>query len=147
MIRIQRATIEDVDSIVPLFEAYRLFYRQAGDPAGARAFLRARLERDESVIFLAFDGELAVGFTQLYPLFSSAAMRRIFLLNDLFVAPEARGRGLGSALLSAAADFGRQEGALRLQLSTEVTNATAQAVYERAGWKRDLDFFVYRLTL
>jgi GNAT superfamily N-acetyltransferase len=74
-------------------------------------------------------------------------MGRIFILNDLFVAPEARGRGAGSALLHAAADHGRRVGALRLVLSTEITNTTAQSVYERQGWKRDTVFCVYQLAL
>ena len=88
----------------------------------------------------------AVGFTQLYPSFSSGAMARIFILNDLFVAPEARGCGAGSALLKAAAQYGRSVGATRLVLSTEVTNTTAQSVYEKKGWKRDTAFYVYQLA-
>jgi GNAT superfamily N-acetyltransferase len=106
-----------------------------------------RLERAESVIFLAFEGAAAIGFTQLYPSFSSGAMARIFILNDLFVTPEARRRGVGSALLQAAADFGRSAGAVRLVLSTEINNRTAQSVYERIGWKRDIVFCVYQLAL
>jgi ribosomal protein S18 acetylase RimI-like enzyme len=74
-------------------------------------------------------------------------MARIFVLNDLFVKPEARGRGAGAALLRAAAEYGRLTGAVRLTLSTEVTNTTAQAVYERLGWKRDTLFCSYQLSL
>ena len=74
-------------------------------------------------------------------------MARIFILNDLFVAPEARRRGAGSALLQAAAECGRLAGALRLVLSTEVTNTTAQSLYEKTGWKRDTTFCVYQLAL
>ncbi len=100
------------------------------------------MERNESVIFVAFDLGKAVGFTQLYPSFSSGAMARIFVLNDLYVVPEARRFGVGSALLGAAADFGRAEGAVRLMLSTEVTNTVAQSVYKKNGWKRDTVFCV-----
>jgi GNAT superfamily N-acetyltransferase len=146
-VEVRRATLDDLEILAPLFDAYRQFYRRESDVAGARQFLFDRLGREESVIFVAFDGSAAVGFTQLYPLFSSAAMARIFILNDLFVAPEARGKGVGTALLSAAADYGREQGAVRLGLSTEVTNTTAQSVYERAGWKRDTAFFVYHLAL
>jgi GNAT superfamily N-acetyltransferase len=133
--------------LVPLFDAYRRFYRGAGDPDGARRFLLERFERNQSVVFLAFDGAAAVGFTQLYPSFSSVSMARIFILNDLFVAAEARGRGAASALLHAAADFGRSAGAVRLALSTELTNTAAQALYEKHGWKRDTVFCAYDLTL
>ena len=146
-VEVRRATIEDLDLVAPLFDGYRQFYRLASEPERGRRFLLERFERDESVIFLAVEGGAAVGFTQLYPSFSSGAMARIFVLNDLFVSPEARGRGVGSALLRAAAEFGRQEGAVRLVLSTEVGNATAQAVYERMGWKRDTVFCVYQLGL
>lgn len=146
-IEVRRATAADLDLLVPLFDAYRGFYRQASDPDGARRFLRERLDLDQSVIFLAFEGGHAAGFTQLYPSFSSGAMRRIFILNDLFVSPDARGRGVGSALLGAAVEYGRSAGALRLTLSTEATNTTAQAVYERHGWTRDTTFWVYQFGL
>jgi GNAT superfamily N-acetyltransferase len=109
--------------------------------------LLERLHHNQSVIFLAFDGAAAAGFTQLYPSFSSAAMARIFILNDLFVATEARRRGIGAALLQAAAEYGRRMGAVRLVLSTEETNITAQALYEREGWTRDTVFRTYQLTL
>ena len=132
---------------MPLFDAYRRFYRQPSDLRHARSFLRARLDRKESVILLALDQSEAVGFTQLYPSFSSVSMARIFILNDLFVSPEARGKGVGSALLAAAADFGKQAGAVRLALTTETSNTVAQSVYERMGWVRDTTFYTYELTL
>lgn len=144
---IRQATITDVPLLVPLFDAYRRFYRQPSDPDGAQRFLLERLEYNQSVIFLAFEDAAAIGFTQLYPSFSSGAMARIFILNDLFVAPEARRRGAGSALLEAAAQYGRRAGGLRLVLSTELTNTTAQSAYEKMGWKRDTVFCSYHLTL
>jgi ribosomal protein S18 acetylase RimI-like enzyme len=146
-VEVRQATVADLDLIVPLFEAYRMFYRQPSDPERARRFVLERFEHNQSVILLAFDGATAIGFTQLYPSFSSGAMAPIFILNDLFVAPEARCRGVGSALLQAAAEYGRRNGALRLVLSTEITNTAAQSVYERTGWKRDTVFCVYQLAL
>lgn len=146
-VEVRQATVEDLERVVPLFDAYRQFYRQPSNLDGARVFLRERLERKQSTIFLALVDRAAGGFTQLFPSFSSGAMRRIFILNDLFVAPEARGRGAGSALLEAAAEYGRVHAAIRLVLSTEISNTTAQAVYERMGWKRDTLFCVYQLAL
>jgi len=146
-IEVRQATVEDLDLLAPLFDAYRQFYRQPGDPERARRFLLDRFSHNQSVIFLACADGAAIGFTQLYPSFSSVRMARIFILNDLFVAPEGRGRGAGSALLEAAAEYGRRVGAVRLVLSTEATNATAQAVYEKMGWKRDTAFWVYELSL
>ena len=139
--------MEDLSLLVPLFDAYRQFYRQPSEPERARRFLLERFEHSQSAIFLSFEGPTAIGFTQLYPSFSSSAMERIFILNDLFVAPQARGRGAGSALLHAAAKYARRVDAARLVVSTEVTNATAQSLYERLGWKRDTAFCVYQLAL
>ena len=144
---IRQATIDDLDVIVPLFDAYRQFYRFNSDLDEARRFLFDRFANNQSIIFLAFADTAPVAFTQLYPSFSSGAMARIFVLNDLFVAPKARRSGVGRRLLEAAAEYGRRVGAVRLVLSTELTNTTAQTVYERAGWKRDLVFCTYQLEL
>ena len=146
-IEVRQATVADLNLLVSLFDAYRQFYRQPSDPERAHRFLLDRLTREQSIVFLAFEGLRAVGFTQLYPSFSSGAMAPILILNDLFVASDSRGRGAGSALLLAAADYGRRAGALRLVLSTEITNTTAQSVYERLGWKREATFCVYNLLL
>ena len=147
VVGIRRATFDDADAIAVLFDGYRQFYRRSPDLAGARAFIGERLLQAESVIFLAEDSGTPVGFTQLYPSFTSAGMARIFILNDLFVAPRARGRGIAAALLRRAAEFGIAEGAVRLMLSTATDNRAAQAVYERAGWTRDDAFLVYQLAL
>ena len=96
------------------------------------------------MIFLAreAEGEL-LGFAQLYPLFSSTRMMRIWLLNDLFVVPAARRRGVAHALLKATEDLARETGAGELMLSTQVGNRTAQRVYATAGWRRDDEFYTY----
>jgi ribosomal protein S18 acetylase RimI-like enzyme len=138
----------DLDDAVALFDAYRRFYGRDSDPAAARSFLSRRAELGESAVYLARDDAgRAVGFMQLYPSFSSTSLAPICILNDLFVAPEARRRGVGEALLAAAAAHGREVGAVRLGLSTAVTNHTAQALYEGQGWKRDTEFFSYTLPL
>jgi GNAT superfamily N-acetyltransferase len=148
MIHVRQATIADLDLLVPLFDAYRQFYRKPADPDLARQFLLERFQHNQSIIFLAFDdGGSAIGFTQLFPSFSSASAARILILNDLFVEPTARRHGAGQALLEAAADFGRAVDAVRMMLSTEVTNTTAQALYEAAGWIRETEFYVYNLPL
>ena len=145
---VRRAGLDDLGSIVPLFDAYRQFYKQASDPSLARSFLSDRLTNNESIVFVALDSNgSASGFTQLYPSFSSGLARRIFILNDLFVTPEGRRRGVGQALLRAAADFGIEAGAARLTLSTALDNAAAQVLYESSGWKRDNVFCSYTLPL
>jgi ribosomal protein S18 acetylase RimI-like enzyme len=145
---IRRATASDLDVVAPLFDAYRQFYRKAPDLELARRFIAERFERGDSTIFLAVDaGGVALGFVQLFPSLSSGAAARIFILNDLYVVPSARKAGVGRALLEAAASFGRSEGAVRLTLSTELTNTPAQSLYEAAGWQPDRTFRVYHLPL
>ena len=145
---VAQATVEDLGDIVPLFDAYRQFYKQPTDLDAARAFLLDRFEHQQSVLFLARDDRgAAVGFTQLYPSFSSTSLRRIYVLNDLYVRPEARGQHVGVALLEAAAAYGRKTGAARLTLRTATDNLRAQGVYEAAGWRRDEAFLTYDLPL
>jgi GNAT superfamily N-acetyltransferase len=146
MITIQQASLQELDALAPLFDAYRQFYKQPPAIEGARAFLRERMEKKESVVFLAMEEGKAVGFTQLYPIFSSVSMRRAWLLNDLYVEAGARGKGAASRLLEAATDLGRQTGAAWLLLETAADNRQAQSVYERNGWRREEDFY-YRYTL
>ena len=140
-------TPERVGLVAPLFDGYRQFYGQAPDLEGARRFLLERLERGESVIFAVIEGENALGFTQLYPSFSSVSMKSIWILNDLFVVETARRRGVGARLLMAARDHALQTGAVRLVLATGVENRTAQALYEQQGWHKDTAFFHYEFEL
>ncbi len=142
-----RLTPEHLDAATKLFDEYRIFYNQESDLARARTFLRERMERDESVLFLSMDGETALGFTQLYPLFSSVSIESLWLLNDLYVATEARKRGVGAALLEHARQFARETGAVGLELSTARDNFPAQRLYEKLGWKRDENFYNYSLDL
>lgn len=144
---VRQATVFDIDALTPLFDAYRQFYRQPSESDRVRRFLLERFEHNQSSIFIAESHGVAIGFTQLYPSFSSGALARIFILNDLFVNPDRRCAGAGTALLRAAADYARRVGALRLTLSTELTNTTAQALYEKLGWKRDTHFCNYQLSL
>lgn len=144
---IRNAEQKDLDSLTRLFDLYRVFYKCEPDPASARAFLEERLTQGESHILCAFEGEEMLGFTQLYPSFSSSEMKRIWILNDLFVDPEKRKKGVGGALLDAAREFGHANGATYLSLETQTTNKTAQSLYESKGWERDHEFFTYALDL
>jgi ribosomal protein S18 acetylase RimI-like enzyme len=147
-IAITRATLSDLDALTPLFDGYRVFYGNPSDPATARAFLRERLSNDESVIFLARDADgSALGFTQLYPCFSSVSARRLWILNDLFVALDARRRGVARALLERAREHGQETGVVRLILQTAHDNTQAQALYESLGWVRQGGMYEYALEL
>ncbi|MBV4356208.1 GNAT family N-acetyltransferase [Pinibacter aurantiacus] len=146
MITVRPATIKDLDTVADLFDQYRIFYKQASDIPKAKEFLKERMEGNESVILLAFANDEAVGFTQLYPIFSSVSMRRAWLLNDLFVKTSARKTGVGNKLLNAAKDFGAKTNAKWLILETSEDNFTAQSVYEGNGWQKSSSFF-YQFNL
>ncbi|MBB1628853.1 GNAT family N-acetyltransferase [Achromobacter sp. UMC71] len=148
-IAIRLATLDDAARVAPLFDAYRQFYEQPADAAGAMAFVHARLARGESVILLAEDtasGD-AAGFCQLYPSFCSVIAAPIYVLYDLFVAPTARKSGAGRALLRQAEAHARAGGFARMDLTTARTNLPAQALYESLGWERDEVFLTYNRHL
>jgi len=141
------ATFDDLDALAPLFDAYRRFYEQPGDVALASAYLHARMECRESAILVAEADGQVLGFCQLYPTWCSVAAARIFVLYDLFVDEGVRRAGVGRALMLAAQAFGREAGAVRLDLSTARSNERAQALYESLGWVRDDVYLVYSLAL
>ena len=134
---LRRATLDDLDAVAPLFDAYRQFYSQPTDVMRARDYLQARMTFGESVVLVAERAGQVVGFTQLYPIFSSVRTARTWLLNDLFVAESARRFGVARALLDAAANFAREEGAAGLMLETTRDNGPARALYRAAGWNED----------
>jgi GNAT superfamily N-acetyltransferase len=145
-VRIVRAERKHLEDLIPLFDEYREFYEAGSDHGAARAFLTERTERNESVIFLAYSSpHEAVGFTQLYPSFSSVSMKRLWILNDLFVRSDVRRAGVARQLLERARQHAVETGTKGLVLSTAVTNKPAQTLYESAGWRRDDEFIHYHL--
>lgn len=143
---IRRAKKKDIGQISVLFDKYRIFYKQQPDMAGAKAFLKKRFKRKEAVIFVAEERKELIGFTQLFPVFSSVSMKRTWLLNDLYVNEKARGKGVAGKLLNAAREFGNKTNSKWLLLQTAADNVTAQKVYERNGWVKETDFF-YRMDI
>lgn len=144
-----RADENHLDQAAALFDAYRVFYQCPSNLAAARAFLGERIRNSESVIFLAVDAsaDSPKGFAQLYPSFSSTAMRRIWILNDLFVAADHRREGVGSALLEAIRRYAVETSAARVELVTDVDNRTAQQLYAATGYERDEVFQRHQLPL
>jgi ribosomal protein S18 acetylase RimI-like enzyme len=140
------AHISDVELIAPLFDAYRQFYGAAPDLPAARDFLTQRLSCGESLVLVAIleseDGESdsVAGFAQLYPSFSSLALRRVMVLNDLFVAPECRRMGVARRLVQESAEYARRAGAVCIELATHHTNENALALYESEGFECDREF-------
>ena len=141
-----QATPADVGEIAPLFDLYRQFYGKTSNEEAARRFLFARLSKGESVVFYARHQGKAVAFLQLYPAFSSVNLSLQWILNDLFVLPQARKQGYGRALVERAHQLAYETQANGLVLETAVTNTVSQRLYESLGWKRDEEFYRYYLA-
>ncbi len=148
-LEITRATIDDLEALLPLVTAYRVFYKREPELQGEREFVECNLRQDRSTIFLARDveGGKVVGFTQLFQIHSTVWLGPSLILEDLFVAPEARGAGAASMLLERAESYAREIGAIGMFLETARDNVTAQRVYERAGWTREGRFYKYNARL
>lgn len=145
--QLYQATIEDLDGVSNLFNLYRMFYQQESDLEGARNYIKERIENKESIIFVVKDEQSYVGFTQLYPTFSSISMKRSWILNDLYVDSKARKQGIGEKLLLKAKEFAIENGAKSISLSTAPENVSAQRLYEKNGYKKDSQFYHYELDL
>lgn len=144
---IYQAQPQDVDTILPLYLAYRRFYQVEENLGQAREFILKRLQLNESVIFFAEVDGKAVGLTQLYPLFCSLEMKRIWLLYDLYVDESARQHGVAQQLIARAEQLAKESDSAFIMLSTATDNTKAQALYERSGFVRDTDFYVYNKML
>jgi len=142
-VAVRQAVLADLEALSGLLDRYRVFQGRPSDCAAARAFLQARFEHGESAIFIAHVGGEPGGFAQLYPSFSTVALARVFVLNDLYVAEAGRRRGVASALLAALEAYAWSFGAVRVTLNVAHGNAGAQALYERRGWQRDAEYHMY----
>jgi len=141
---ISKAEERDLEGLSILFDNYRKFYRKTGDIAGARSFLKDRIENNESEIFIAKgDGQDIIGFVQLYPLFSSTRMKRLWLLNDLYVQPEYRGEGISVALINTCKDLCRRTDSCGMILETAKDNTIGNSLYIKTGFLPDVDHNYY----
>ena len=147
IIKVFRVQSKDLDDAAVIFNSYRIFYGKKSDLTLAFHFLKERLEFQESYIFLSkMDGEI-VGFVQHYPFFSSVRAERLLVLNDLFVSPKARCKGVATALIRESINFARAESCSGLLLETTDDNTTAQGLYKRMGWKKEVGIKHYSFDL
>ena len=144
MIRDEQATLQHLEPLAKLFDQYRVFYEKPSDVAGAKQFLEARMNANESVIFVSLDENNQItGFTQLYPLFSSTRMKRLWLLNDLFVHASFRGKGFSVALIEKAKEHCHATNGCGLILETAKTNTIGNNLYPKVGFELDRDHNYY----
>jgi GNAT superfamily N-acetyltransferase len=145
--QITKATTDHLPQLAVLFDLYRQHYEQQPDLEGAEQYLAERLVRNESVIYVAEEEGQLVGFTQLYPVFSSIGMKKAWILNDLYVAEEHRRKGAARGLLEASRELGKATDARYLMLQTHIDNTKARTLYESNGWKLDEEFYYYYLSI
>jgi len=147
---IKRIRPDEWQLVISLFDRYRVFYKKDSDLALAGHFIHERLNNNESVVYVAMDGDKPVGFTQLYPKYSSARAVKNWILNDLYVDAEYRKQGIGAKLIKQAAEFAKKSEAQFIQLETAVDNYTAQSLYEDLGFIKqppEEEFYLYKLSL
>ncbi|XZF76815.1 GNAT family N-acetyltransferase [Bacillus sp. AL-1R] len=142
-----RAKSEHIFDVANLFNQYRMFYKQESNLNGAIDFITERINNKDSVIFLVKEEDQSIGFTQLYPSFSSVSMKKLWILNDLYVTETARQKGVAQLLLNAAKKFAIESKAKALDLQTAIDNKSAQALYEKNGYQVDKEFLSYSLNL
>jgi ribosomal protein S18 acetylase RimI-like enzyme len=141
--------IHQLEKVVPLFDAYRQFYKQSSDPSAAQKFLTNVFNDNTSILLVAYDKQKneAIGFTQLYPMFSSVAMKKHWVLNDLYVKTEYRNQGIARLLIDAVHKFAIESGGDRITLKTEKTNTIAKHLYDELGYTMDNTFDHYTFYL
>ena len=144
--KISRATAGDAAAIAPLFDAYRAFFTGGNRLEESRAFLEKRIARDESVVFVAREGEEAVGFIQLYPLWSSWYCRRIWFLSDLYVKESARKSGIGRKLVERVVELARETKASSVMVELPRSEPHLEEFYRRLGFEKDAIFELARYT-
>lgn len=144
---IKKATISDVEQLSKLFDEYRVFYQKESDVPNAKAFISERLKNKDSEIFVAAsDDGILMGFVQLYPQFSSTRMKRLWLLNDLFVNPNYREQHIAVLLIDKAKELAKETHSAGLTLATSKTNRIGNTLYPRTNFELDQEYNYYHWT-
>nr|WP_261771722.1 GNAT family N-acetyltransferase [Paenibacillus xylanexedens] len=155
-IKIRQATLNDISEVSRLFNEYRIFYGQHSDLETATFFIKERMSKQESMIFVAEcnegreEGSVAdtvMGLVQIYPSYSSVSMGPIWILNDLFVDSTYRQQGIARKLMQAVMKQAKKQQILRIVLSTAISNRQAQALYESEGYTQDQSFMYYECNV
>ncbi len=134
----RKALLGDIESLTILFNDYRIFYDQESNLEGSKQFLKERLLNSESEIFVYQDiDDKLLGFVQLYPIFSSTRMKKLWLLNDLFVNPNYRGKGISVELINCAKNLSKETNSAGLILETAKSNVIGNNLYPKTGFKLD----------
>ena len=144
-----RATKEHLPLVLPLFDAYRQFYEQSSDIEASEAYLAERLANNESALFLAYEEKgaekIGVGFTQLYLTFSSVALKKFWVLHDLYVHEEYRKRGVAKQLISRSKELALENAPMGLVIESRISNQSAQHLFDSVGFVTEGEHYFYFL--
>lgn len=143
MCKIIQADHKNLQQVAFLFDQYRIFYNMPSDIAAAESFVNSRFIQQDSFIFLALRRGSAIGFMQVYPSFSSVAMKPIWILNDLFVDSSARRTGCAKKMMEYLQKRANQEAIFSIKLATAVNNNKAKSLYRSLGYQLNQDFDHY----
>ena len=146
-IEIRRAAADDLESLLPLFEEYLQFYGLGHPVSDIGHFLAERLQRQDTIILVAWENAAPVGFTHLLPSWSSLGLASIAILNDLFVMPGSRGKRVATTLMKAAEREALARGMTRLELVTAVGNDRAQSLYRHQQWSQVTGYITFEKPL
>ena len=144
----RKAQLTDVQQLAELFDQYRIFYHKDSDIPAAEKFLTERIENNDSEIFVAENEGKLIGFVQLYPLFSSTRMKRYWLLNDLYVNENSRGKGFSKQLIEASKELAKSTDAAGLLLETGKSNDIGNKLYPSCGFEiyDEVNFYEWKIS-
>jgi len=146
-IKIIKAKKENYKEVGFLFDLYRQFYKYKTEIKKSTKYIRERISKKESTIFLCYCDKEPAGFVQLYETFDSLNINKKLVLYDLYVKKEFRQIGIGKSLMDIAKKFGHKKKIKLIELSTAITNKKAQSLYESLEYKRDKEYYNYYLEI
>ena len=144
---IKEAVVEDSEKVGEVFDLYRQFYKKDPDKIISIDYIKQRLTNKDSTIFFVEENNICIGIVQLYITFDSLELAKKIILYDLFVKSEHRKKGIGTMLMNVSKNFAEKNNISSIELSTAISNGTAQSLYESLGYERDTEFYNYYLSI
>ena len=144
---IKEAVVEDSEKVGEVFDLYRQFYKKDPDKIISIDYIKQRLTNKDSTIFFVEENNICIGIVQLYITFDSLELAKKIILYDLFVKSEHRKKGIGTMLMNVSKNFAEKNNISGIELSTAISNGTAQSLYESLGYERDTEFYNYYLSI
>ena len=144
---VKEAVIEDSEKIGEVFDLCRQFYKKEPNKSLSIEYIKDRLANKESTIFFVEENNNCMGIVQLYVTFDSLELAKKVILYDLFIKSEFRNKGIGTMLMNASKNFAEKNNISGIELSTAISNGTAQHLYESLGYERDTEYYNYYLSI